>query len=233
MTRDWQTALHLVGFLSADQLERYFGLAIQDVLTDPDVIWHQNAVWHRHHWRRGARRTHCQLLAEAYLALAPELSSWRVPTLTAGVRPDAVVTLTDDDQDIFLEVDSGKETQRQWQEKLCAYRLADCSGRLLVAAHGQRRRLFHLHQWLVQQSPVPWALWAFGTPFAPAWHAPQDLAASPTTLPTAYARATHYRFQGQPVDAQLAEMRLQRNQWREVGREICHGYDVVYLDRRR
>ena len=172
---------------------------------------------------------HWELRSQAYLALAPQLTSWR---LDAGwdtvLRPDALLSLKEVDTPIALEADTGTEHRRQWLKKLAAYQKAPPPVALLVAARGSDDRLRQLAKWLDEASPVPWSLAAADRLTTPlSWTVPDLIAPFQRPIPRAAGAA--YVMNGVPIDPDRARRLITSGNAHLTGRERRRGGDILYL----
>lgn len=232
MLLTWQETLEHLGYLHQDQLARYFSLTPDDIHPDASTIWYRDALWHARLFGQGRHRAHRHLVTESILALAPLCQSFTLPGHDGLVVADAVLTMTDIAEPVWLEADTGKENAQQWQEKLAGYVL-ESHVRLLVVAGGKSLRLQRLTAWLQESSPHPWTLIPLST-LSP--HQSPDLlwqiAAHPT-VKSAIAPATPpqeiFTFKGQPMPKEWARAALDAGELVEDGRDIRHQSLVVYL----
>ncbi|MCY0879179.1 MAG: hypothetical protein OWU84_09595 [Firmicutes bacterium] len=152
--------LAATGYLSEEQLWRYYHLRPQDLAMTPEMLWHNRGLWHVERFRGGHRLRHRALVTEVYLTTAPLGIHWGqvMPPLPGGACPDAILTLDNAARPVLLEVDTGKETERQWRQKLARYQGTQDQYYLWVVADGGPRRLKRLRLWLAARAPLPWQL---------------------------------------------------------------------------
>ena len=158
MECDLITTLRTCGYLSRQQLSAIFSLTPEEMILEPWMLWYRDALWDSARFRKGRHRAHWELTTQTYLAFAPQLAEWTADPGDGEARADALIRLIEAPYWIALEIDTGKENQQQWQDKLVRYRhMSPHERRLLVVAAGKSLRLRQLSTWL-KQSPLPWAL---------------------------------------------------------------------------
>lgn len=227
-------ALEATGFLSQEQLAAVFGESRATLPLEPWMLWYGDALWDGRRFHRGRQRQHWELRTAVYLRLAPILDAWRLePDDEPLIRPDALMRIRGMDVDIALEVDTGRETQRQWLDKLERYTAAPVEWRLLVAARGKALRLSRLASWLTDHSQRPWHLVGesdLGRNIEWQWH-PAAVSTHPRPPAISPHRTTVYLLDGTVIPGPAAEEALARGLLQKHGRERRHGLDVVHLYR--
>lgn len=159
----WREALSRVHYLDGDLLSRYFGTDLSAVASHPDVVLYRGAAWDAATFRRSGRLRHRRLVAEIYCRLLPLALEWEGSTIGPAPVADALLWPRPRDSvgegwPIYVEADTGRESGRQWREKLIAYRGVE-SGRLWVIAQGGPGRLAHLAGWIrAAELRIGWAV---------------------------------------------------------------------------
>lgn len=156
----WQDVLEATGYLSEQQALTYFDLRLQDIdLPDQVFLWH-SALWTRSQFQKGAHLQHRDLVTETFIRLRPLVSRWQTAGTLYGLCPDAIIHAGRSPLPVLVEVDTGKETAKQWASKLAVYRLegfANAQFSLWVIAAGGPRRISRLTAWVGETHlPVPW-----------------------------------------------------------------------------
>ncbi len=158
----WQIVLENTGYLSFDQLFRIFHLKPEAIELPGDIIVFKDALWQSSRFHRGSHHRHRALVTESYIHLYPGIQSWQLAGMLYGLCPDAIIRIPSSRFPILLEIDTGKETMRQWRTKLTAYRLEGWTNpqfALWVIALGGKVRLSRLGNWIAQQKlPIDWHL---------------------------------------------------------------------------
>ncbi|PSR38080.1 MAG: hypothetical protein C7B44_00275 [Sulfobacillus thermosulfidooxidans] len=156
----WPLVLETTGYLSSNQAQHYFDLALVGNDWPADCILWNDALWTRAQFQRGAHAKHRELITESFIRLYPVITHWQTGGTPFGLFPDAMIRMSPDDLPILIEVDTGKETAKQWQSKLAMYRLeafANPPFGLWVIAAGGPRRINHLTTWVNDANlPLSW-----------------------------------------------------------------------------
>ncbi|NMP21035.1 replication-relaxation family protein [Sulfobacillus harzensis] len=158
MDNDWRNVLETTGYLSLEQLSHWYGLKPEHIMLEPWMLLYKNALWDARRFHGGRQIAHWALRTRIFYALAPHLTDWQAEVPDNGVRPDALLQMAQRTELIALEVDTGKENQQQWREKLARYHSAPSDWHLWVVAQGGRLRLTRLRTWLGEWAPLAWAL---------------------------------------------------------------------------
>ncbi|MCL5015472.1 MAG: hypothetical protein M1493_16030 [Firmicutes bacterium] len=233
----WQLVTENTGYISFDQVRRFFHLEPEDIEFPPDIIVFNQALWKKAHFHQGAHHHHRALITESYIHLYPILQSWQLAGVLYGLSPDAIIRIPSYPFPILMEMDTGKETARQWRSKLTAYRLeawANPRFALWVIAMGGNLRLSRVHNWIVQQKlPVAWHLSRAAQiqPDAAFWESqvenarPASLSPQEDGLPQLW-----YRELGQQENLSMDEAnRRLKEGWAIAAREIISGGLLYYL----
>ncbi|PSR20602.1 MAG: hypothetical protein C7B45_14270 [Sulfobacillus acidophilus] len=233
MHSDLRTTLKAVGYITSEQLQQHFGLATTAIALEPWMLMTAQGLWDRDQYQKGARLHHWALRTQVFLDLAPQLQEWQIEAHVADViRPDALLQVTRVPAPIALEVDTGKENERQWQEKLVAYEFSPSQWHVFVVAQGQARRLAGLAQWLAENCPRPWLLlraselacaWSWD------WREPRAEVQNPPTTRVSLARTVQYCLNGEIVARGWAESELSAGHLEVKAYERRHGVDLYHL----
>lgn len=228
MDSDWTTTLTMTGYLSQEQLERSYPKLPVPLSLEPWMLWYRDALWDKRRFRGGQQRAHWSLRTDTYLSLLPVLQWWHLEPQDGLVRPDALLRIQGIEGPIALEVDTGKETRAQWQEKLHRYSAADPTWRILVVAQGGRVRLTRLTSWLAASSPRAWSVWpAASLTSVPAFHFQDPIPMPPASK--AVARRCQYVLDSESLSPDAAQRGLREGTLLIQHRERRHGVDIVFL----
>lgn len=233
---DWRQALAATGIVSDRQLQTHWNTRIAELDGLSGYVLFHQAVWDPARFQRGAREQHRLLVTETYIRLCPVLDEWSRPANLPWVVPDAWVRLAGVALPLAVEADTGKETEKQWREKLDGYRRAAGSALfgLLIVARGGPIRHGRLAAWVADaQLPLPTAVTL-------PEQLPADalaLASRPTSPPRPDTPAprrqsrTVYRLVGNPrtLSPHEAEALLKNGGFGEQAREIVAGHTIIYL----
>jgi hypothetical protein len=224
--------LATTGYISEEQLWRYYHLRPHQLRWTPAMLWHQHALWDVKQFRGGHRCRHLALLTEIYLTLAAEHMRVTLPgpRLPFGAVPDAQLIIPGVSRPILLEADTGKETKRQWHEKLDRYRGTGQEYYLWVVAMGRERRLTQLHQWLERRAPLPWQLSSAHAIVLDrsGWQAP-SFRADPVSGDSQAQPRVCYILDGRKLTNSEAYDALARGQVAEYAEERRHQTIIYYL----
>jgi hypothetical protein len=220
----WLEALRAIHYLTEDQLIEYFHTNLTDTLVYPQVVVHRGAVWLKDGFGNGRQLRHHGLVAEIYCRLSPLKLAWTTPARDRSPASDAVLT-DSDGLLIYLEADTGKETERQWQDKLWSYARVD-QGRLWVVAEGGPGRLSRLQSWVESSDlAIGWAVTSISRMGAelPVFNrsdAPLGALSGAGSEPPAFSH--EYLLDRVVVEPRLAELLLRQGTVRELADERIH-----------
>lgn len=234
MITGWEEVLKQTGVLSCDQLERFFSLSCEHLKGNPALTFYGDAVWDPARFGRGAHLQHRVLLAEIRLRLWPLQPRWQAPHPNHFPEPDALLydAAAQSTLPVYLEADTGKESRRQWQDKLEGYRILRpvCRG-IWVVAQGGPRRLERLRSWVdeaglsVPHRVDPVHVVGRGLPDFPDPPPPPTEPPPRKTLDERYVWADT----GSPVPTEQAILWLASGRVDIAGRELIHGELRWYL----
>lgn len=157
----WADILQATGMLTRSHADSIDGRAWEQALQSGDWILYREAIWDPKQFQRGAHYAHRVLVTSVYLALYDHITEWDREATHGDVLADARLRLWDSPWRYWLEADTGKETERQWQKKLDRYRASfwNSDDMLLVVARGRSTRLRRMSDWIEKAAlPVTWAL---------------------------------------------------------------------------
>lgn len=225
--------IEATGYVNRLQLRRHFGVTPDSFDLADWMVWQQDAIWDGRRSHRGRHHAHWALRTDAYLAWHQDLTSWQCePRDQFLIQPDALLTVAIWPDPIALEVDTGKETRRQWEQKLHRYLAAPDDWRLLVVATGGPRRLQRLAGWLESTAPRPWCLVAashLSDWTTASWHEP----AAPTVEPRRVAnRPLLYFLEGAQISGPEAHSLLDSGAVFVGARERRAQAEYLHLQRR-
>jgi hypothetical protein len=232
MHSDLSATLQATGYITFEQLHRHFERTASSIVLEPWMLMTSQGLWDRHQYRTGVHLHHWALRTEVYLYLAPHLMEWQIEAHAAqGIRPDALMYVSAVHAPIALEVDTGKETGRQWEEKLAAYELSPPNWHIFVVAQGKARRMRKLALLLSTACPRPWLL-VPATDLADEW--PWDWSKPCSSAPDApnqasTERAVQYCLNGEVVAREWAESQIRAGHLQFGAQERRHGVDVFHL----
>ncbi len=225
---DWTTTLTMTGYLTQEQLQRWYPMIARPLRLEPWMLWYQDALWDKRRFTGGQKQAHWLLRTEIYLSLLPILEEWCLEPQAGIVRPDALLRVQGIAGEIALEVDTGKETRAQWLEKLHRYSAADPAWRVLVVARGGQVRLTRLTSWLETSSPRAWSVWpADSLPSRPRFHFENPVVGLPPKR--ALARPIQYMLKTRPLPQEAAEAGLKEGTLHIQHQERHHGADIIFL----
>ena len=230
----WQLVLANTGYISFDQLHRNFHLHPDTIELPTDVLIFQEALWQRSLFERGRHTLHRALITECYIHLHPRIQDWQLAGTLYGLCPDAIIRTPAYPLPILLEMDTGKETAKQWRSKLTTYRLgawANPHFGLWVIALGGNIRLSHLHNWIIQQKlPIAWHLSGAAKIDTDADFWQSVDVNSPGTATTAQRKELRYRELGktQNLSGEEVNQRLHAG-WIITAKEITNEGFLCYL----
>lgn len=229
MNRTMKSVLHSTGYLSESQLMKFYQLSPQDIMLDKDTLWYHKALWTKQYFHKGKHPNHRALCTETYYAWAPYLDQWTLEDHhDTQVRPDALIRISGQPRLIALEIDTGKETARQWSEKLSLYYASPREWHILVVADGKALRLSRLRLWL-EASPRPWTLVPrTDLTLAPPtqWQSPKTSDPAPASTPSIHVE---YWLNNVQVDAPIAHQLLATGRVRHHGEEYRHRTLIYHL----
>ncbi|WP_053960520.1 hypothetical protein [Sulfobacillus thermosulfidooxidans] len=230
----WQQVIDNTGYLSFEQAKRHFGLVVTKDIAPQDVIVFHNALWQRDKFHRGAHERHRYLVSESYIRLYPKIMSWQFAGSYYRLCPDAVIQLPLYPYPVLLEMDTGKETAKQWRSKLTAYRLEAVTNphfALWIIATGGPLRLKRLQEWISQyQLACSWHLCHLDEvqSHVPHWHS-LPLPASAVDQQAKTMRHHYYLLSNrQPISSLEAEAKLKQG-WIVGAKEITTDGVISYL----
>lgn len=157
----WREILHATGMLTRSHADSIDGAAWDQALESGDSILYRDAIWDPKQFQRGAHYRHRVMVSSIYLALSDRITDWGREVTHGEVSADARLRLQSSPWQYWLEADTGKETERQWQQKLDRYRATfwHPDDLLLVVARGRSTRLHRLNNWIGKATlPLNWTL---------------------------------------------------------------------------
>lgn len=218
-------ALSATHMLTAEQIERYFELTLDDVASLPNVVSYAGCVWWKPNFSKARQLRHRALIAEIYCRLLPADVAWSMPSHRKAPAADAVLMPTAGDP-IYIEADTGKETHTQWSTKLLTYHAVD--GRLWIVAEGGPLRLQRLRQWVVDADlPIAWTVTAID---AVTSVLPEFVGPGIPENPESHEDSTEHEFRldGQTTAAHRVQVLEGEGRIREHSRKLHHRLIVHY-----
>lgn len=158
---NWSEILPATGMLTRSHANSIDEGAWEQALESGDWIFYREALWDPKQFQRGAHYAHRVLVTSVYLALCDHIAEWEREVTHGEVSADAQFRLKDSPWRYWMEADTGKETERQWQQKLDRYRATywNSDDVLLVVARGRSTRLDRLANWIEKAAlSVTWTL---------------------------------------------------------------------------
>lgn len=239
MIGSFEEAIHLLGMIPEDLLAPSWNISLDDMIDNPKYIVYQRAIWLKSQFKKGRHPLHRHLMARIIIQWSPHLVCCTLEqSVQALLIPDAIMQFENDSQTVLLEADTGKETKKQWNEKLLSYRnlSPDPSLVLIVVADGKSLRLKRMAQWTLEASlPIPWAILSSHhldtVPPIPQLVAPRTAPLAPAPAPVPYCRSTQYRLwpSQEPIATNTALSALDRGLYVTWSRQRFENVDVIYL----
>lgn len=230
----WQRVIENTGYLSFEQAKRHFGLVLINETIPQDLIVFHDALWQPTRFHRGAHERHRQLVSETYIRLYPWIASWQFAGSYYRLYPDAVIQLPLYPHPVLLEMDTGKETAKQWRTKLTAYRLEAVTNphfALWIIATGGSLRLKRLQAWISQyQLPCSWYLCGIDEVESnvPYWSSVAFSASSVEQQPRTIKHHYYLLSNHQPISPPEAQIKLEQG-WIIGAKEITTDGMIYYL----